>query len=186
MILLKNLNDFENGIELFRKIKSGEMKLEDAKELQNIFKSNLKSNLNEISKGWFKSKEQKRTFENIKLPYESWQAAIKLFNDYSDYSDLMIARQEILSPKQMLHRFPVALAQVKAGNTSENLLNQTNYLFFVPRKKITKKVCNNIMNSIKYQSRMGATFMNSENSKTYNPHRLLLNLSDKWKLKQKW
>ena len=37
MILLKNLNDFENGIELFRKIKSGEMKLEDAKELQNIF-----------------------------------------------------------------------------------------------------------------------------------------------------
>ena len=91
----------------------------------------------------------------------------------------MIARQEILSPKQMLHRFPVALAQVKAGNTSENLLNQTNYLFFVPRKKITKRVCNNIMNSIKYQSRMGATFMNSENSKTYNLHRLLLNLSDK-------
>ena len=39
------------------------MKLEDAKELQNIFKSNL----NEISKGIFKSKEQKSALENIKL-----------------------------------------------------------------------------------------------------------------------
>ena len=50
MILLKKINDFDNGIELFRKIQSGEMKLEDAKELQNIFKSNL----NEILKGKFK------------------------------------------------------------------------------------------------------------------------------------
>ena len=29
----------------------------------------------------------------------------------------------ILSWKQMLQRLPTALAQVKAGNTSENLLN---------------------------------------------------------------
>ena len=50
MILLQKLNDFDNGIELFRKIQSGEMKLEDAKELRNIFKSNV----NEISKGVFK------------------------------------------------------------------------------------------------------------------------------------
>ena len=38
----KDLNDFENGIEFFRKIESVEMKLEDAKEMQNIFKTNLK------------------------------------------------------------------------------------------------------------------------------------------------
>ena len=31
---------------------------------------------------------------------------------------------KILSPKQMLQRLPIALAQVKAGNTSENLLNE--------------------------------------------------------------
>ena len=31
---------------------------------------------------------------------------------------------KILTPKQMLQRFPIALAQVKAGNTSENLLNE--------------------------------------------------------------
>ena len=33
-------------------------------------------------------------------------------------------RLKILSPKQMLQRLPIALARVKAGNTSENLLNE--------------------------------------------------------------
>ena len=36
------------------------MKLEEAKKLQNVFKSNL----NKISKGRYKSKEQKRAFKN--------------------------------------------------------------------------------------------------------------------------
>ena len=40
------------------------------------------------------------------------------------------------------------------------------------------------MNSIKLQNRMDTTFMNSQNSKTTDPHRLLLNLADKIKLKR--
>ena len=39
------------------------MKLEDGKEQQNIFKSNL----NQISRGRLNSKEQKNALENIKL-----------------------------------------------------------------------------------------------------------------------
>ena len=35
------------------------------------------------------------------------------------------------------------------------------------------------MNSVKLQYKMDAIFMNSENSKTSDPHRLLLNLSGK-------
>ena len=31
---------------------------------------------------------------------------------------------KILTSKQMLQRLPIALAQIKAGNTSENLLKQ--------------------------------------------------------------
>ena len=31
---------------------------------------------------------------------------------------------KILTPKQMFQRLPVALAQVKAGNNSESLLNE--------------------------------------------------------------
>ena len=35
------------------------------------------------------------------------------------------------------------------------------------------------MNSIKSYNRMDTIFMNSENSKTSDPHRLLLNLTEK-------
>ena len=48
----------------------------------------------------------------------------------------------------MLQTFSMALAQVKAGNTSENLLNEIRYSLY-QAKEITKKVSNNIMNLIK-------------------------------------
>ena len=52
--------------------------------------------------------------------------------------------------KQMLQRLPIALAQVKAGNTSQNLLNEIRQIiyFLYCAKEITKKVYNNIMNSM--------------------------------------
>ena len=34
------------------------------------------------------------------------------------------SKLKILTPKQMLKRLPIALAQVKEGNNSENLLNE--------------------------------------------------------------
>ena len=49
------------------------------KKLQNVFKSNL----NEISRVTNKSEEQKMRLKKIKLLYESREAVIKLFNDYS-------------------------------------------------------------------------------------------------------
>ena len=51
-------------------------------------------------------------------------------------------------------------------------------------KEITKKVYSNIMSSIKLLNRMDTIFMNFENSKTSDPRRLLLNLSDKLNLKK--
>ena len=51
----------------------------------------------------------------------------------------------------MLQRLTIALAQVKAGNSSENLLNEilqiTHSLYRA--KEITKRVYKNIINSIK-------------------------------------
>ena len=57
---------------------------------------------------------------------------------------------KILTPKQMLQRLPIALAQVKAGNNSENLLNETRQFVYslYQSKEITKKVCNNLMKSL--------------------------------------
>ena len=37
---------------------------------------------------------------------------------------------KILTPKQMLQRLPIALAQVKAGNISENLLNEIRQVIY--------------------------------------------------------
>ena len=55
-----------------------------------------------------------------------------------------------LTPKQILQRLPIALAKVKVGNTSENLLNELRQIIYslYQSKEITKKVYNNIMNSI--------------------------------------
>ena len=54
-------------------------------------------------------------------------------------------------PKQMLQRLPIALAQVKAGNNSESLLNEIRQIVYslYQSKEITKNVYNNIIKSIK-------------------------------------
>ena len=51
----------------------------------------------------------------------------------------------------MRQRSPIALAQVKASNTSEKLINVIHQIIYSLywANKITKKVYNNIMNSIK-------------------------------------
>ena len=58
-------------------------------------------------------------------------------------------RIDIWTPKQMLQRLPIALAPLKPGNTSENLLNEIRQItyFLYWEKEITKKVDDNIMNS---------------------------------------
>ena len=59
---------------------------------------------------------------------------------------------KILTLKQMLQRLAIALAQVKAGNTSENLLNEIHQIIYrlYQDKEVTKKEYNNIMNSVKF------------------------------------
>ena len=117
--------------------------------MQNVFKSNL----NEVSRGKYKSEEQERALRNTKLLYESQKAVIKLFNYYSSivseakYKSSHGEGLKILTPKQMFQRLPIAFAQVKAGNTSEYLLNEIRqiiYSLYRP-KETTKKVYNDIM-----------------------------------------
>ena len=65
------------------------------------------------------------------------------------------SNHKIINPTQILQRLQIALAQVKAGNKSETLINKTNHIFFVLSKR------NNRMNTI---------FMNSGNSNKSDPH----------------
>ena len=97
---------------------------------------------------------------NLEKFYNSREETINFFRDYIEMlSDAKYdAKQDetkgaglkILTPKQMLQRLPVALAQVKAGNNSESLLNEIRQIVYslYQSKQITKKVYNNIIKSI--------------------------------------
>ena len=54
---------------------------------------------------------------------------------------------KMLTPKRMVQRLPLALAQVKAGKNSEHLLNEIMQIVYslYQSKEIAKKVYNNIM-----------------------------------------
>ena len=84
--------------------------------------------------------------------------AIKFIEDYGSMilDAKRIVKQEgkglkILTPNQMLKRLSIALAQIKAGNNSESLLNEIRQIVYslYRSKEITKKVYNNVINSIK-------------------------------------
>ena len=79
-----------------------------------------------------------------------------MFDNYSRIVSEVIYKTKhgeglkILTPKQMLQRLPKAFPQVKAANTSENLLNEIRQIIYslYQAKEITKKVHNNIMSSM--------------------------------------
>ena len=109
---------------------------------------------------------------NITRFYNSREEIINFFRDYGKMILYAAPKSKqnktegkglkILTHKQMLQRLPVALAQVKAGNTSENLLNEIREIVY----------CNNL-----------TIFMNSEKSKTSKPNVLVPKLTNKLDLK---
>ena len=56
----------------------------------------------------------------------------------------------MLTPKQMIQKLPIALAQVKTGNNSERLWNEIRQIVYslYQSKQIPNKVHNNIIKSI--------------------------------------
>ena len=129
---------FDNALDIIDKIRDGKIDLADVKNNQEKFKSYL----GEIKKGNKKhrSKVQKNTLYNIKMLYKARKEAIKFYDDYSSMMSEAKCKAKqnrtegtglkILTPKQMLQRLPIALAQVKAGNNSENFLNKIRQIVY--------------------------------------------------------
>ena len=77
---------------------------------------------------------------DIEKFYNSREEVINFFRDYTEmlsdanYNAKSKANEgtglKILTPKQMLQRLPIALAQVKAGNNSESLLNEIRQIVY--------------------------------------------------------
>ena len=93
---------------------------------------------------------------NIEILYQARNKAIEFYDDYSlmmSEAKVKVTKRtglKILSSKQILQRLPIALAQVKAGNNSGSLLNEIREIVYslYQSKQITKKVYNNIIESI--------------------------------------
>ena len=92
--------------------------------------------------------------------YKARNEAIKFYDDYSlimpeaktkaKQNETKETGLKILTPKQMLQRLPIALAQVKACNNSVNLLHEIRQIIYslYQSKEITKKVYNNLIKSL--------------------------------------
>ena len=87
-----------------------------------------------------KTLEQKKVINNLEKLYNFREEVFNLFRDYiemlsdanydSKNSETKGKGLKILTPKQMLQRLPIALAQVKAGNNSESLLNEIRQIVY--------------------------------------------------------
>ena len=131
-------------ISLLKAIKDGEISQEEARDRQK----NYLQYLNIIRKG-YKNSIQKKTLSNIENHFNARESIIKFIENYGlrVLEARRLAKEQegtglkILTPNQMLKRLPIALAQVKAGNNSESLLNEIRQIVYslYRSKEITKK-----------------------------------------------
>ena len=146
-------NKIKDPITFLDDTKKRKISLEEAKEGQH---QNYCNYLNTIRRG-NKNARQKRTLANINVLFNARDNAIKFIKDYSFFEAKKLVKEQegtglkILTPNQMLKRLPIALAQLKAGNKSESLLNEIRQIVYslYRSQEITKKVYNNIIKSIK-------------------------------------
>ena len=133
------------------------MALEGARDYQKDYLDYLKN----IRKG-NKNAKQKEILANLNMLYNAREEAVKFIEDYGSMilEAKKLAREDqegkganemsrvnaserlkILTPNQMLKRLPIALAQVKAGNNSESLLNEIRQIVYslYRSKKLLKK-----------------------------------------------
>ena len=147
--------EYRDSKELFNAIKNSQIKLSEARNKQKEFLIKL----NEVKIGK-KNTEQKEVIKNLNKFYSSREEVINLFRDFTEMlSDANYSAKQnetkgtklkILTPKQMLQILAIALAQVKVGNNSENLLTEMRQIIYslYQAKKITKKLYKNLMKSL--------------------------------------
>ena len=133
--------------------------MEEADESQSDLVNEIKTfNEKTTPKVFWRREMKELTLDNVNNLYEAREMVLngfksKIFLAESTGTGLFNtnnSKLKILTPKQMLQRLPIALAQVKAGNNSENLLNEIRQIIYslYQSKEITKKVYNNLMKSL--------------------------------------
>ena len=143
-----------------RDICSGEITLKEADENQaNLLDEIMNFKKKAKPQDPEKNREKKDVLRNLHNFFEGREKVLNAFDSKifpiktkgSGYLESKPSNIKILTPKQMLQRLPIALAQIKAGNNSKGLLNEIRQVLYslYQSKEITKKVYNNILKSIK-------------------------------------
>ena len=124
--------------------------LKQMKESKNIpGKNKILLSITKSGLGDLKNEIKKMTEDEIKTekPNEIVDIVEKIleFNEQQEGKGL-----KILTPSQMLSRLPISLAQLKAGNNSEKLKNETRQLLYslYHSKSMSKQVCDNLIKYI--------------------------------------
>ena len=118
------------------------------KAMYQKIRQNLIINLDQKKK----IRKKRNTFDSVSALYEGRALTLNAFKSGTlPIKGTKDKRLKILTAEQMFQRLPIALAQVKADSTFENLLNEIRQTIYSlhQAKENTKKVYNNKMNSIK-------------------------------------
>ena len=129
----KNTYDFRKfqTIKNFAKdIYDGKVTLEEADKKQSDLINEINDFINKTRPKNYKKKQEKEItldrlhnfFKAREMVFNGFKS--KAFSIKSKGSGPLNSKLKILTPKQMIQRLPIALAQGKAGNNSENLLNE--------------------------------------------------------------
>ena len=110
-----NFHQFETIWTFVENIYTGKITLDEAK-------IQITKKLNQNTK---KIRKKRNTFDSVNALYEGRELTLNALKSWIfSTNETQGKGLKILSPKQMLQRLPIALAQVKVGNTSWNLLNE--------------------------------------------------------------
>ena len=100
--------------------------------MQKKNQASFESKLKDIRIEDRKPDKQNSGIKNITNLYNARDDFIKFLEDYFTMmlSDSHGRRLKILTSRQMIPRLPIALAQVKESNTSEDLLNEIRQVIY--------------------------------------------------------
>ena len=140
-----------------RDIYEGKITIKEADEYQaDLLTEIMNFRKNTKPRSQEKKREKEIVLQNLHNFFEGREKVLdafesKIFSIKSKGSGILNpdhSKLKILSPKQMLQRLPIAIAQVKAGNNSESLLHdirQIVYSWYQSKQITKKKVYNNII-----------------------------------------
>ena len=111
--------------------------------------------VNVIKSGLIDLKDETEKMSKEEIENEKPDKILKVVEEILDFNNKFQKQQgsglNILTPNQMLSRLPIVLAQLKAGNNSEELKNEIRQIFYslYRSKKLTKQLYKSLIDTIK-------------------------------------